>query len=43
MAEFIIACVARIPQREREAIYFDYHVQNEITYALHEYLTAIAG
>lgn len=43
MAEFIIACVARIPQNERSAIYFDYHVQNEVTYTLHEYLTAIAA
>ena len=41
--EFIIACVARIPTRDRDSIFFDSSVQNEITYTLSGYLTEIAA
>lgn len=41
--EFVIACVARIPERDRASISFDASVQNEITYTLWNYLTQIAA
>ena len=41
--EFIIACVSRIPYRDRDSIFFSPSVQNEITYTLWDYLTQIAA
>ncbi|HYP78477.1 MAG TPA: hypothetical protein VER12_21040 [Polyangiaceae bacterium] len=41
--EFKIACINRVPEGDRARLYFDYRVQNEVTYTLWQHLTAIAA
>ena len=40
--EFNIACINKVSKLDMPRLYFDYQVQNEITYVLWEHLTALA-